>query len=76
MNEDRVLNLIYDLLDEYDRSIWEDIDYVDLADAWIKIVDGSYKELAKKYTDEFDIDIEELENLRKKMLLDYLKGDK
>ena len=68
------MNLVYDLLDQYDRSIWEDIQYIDLANAWITIIDRSYKILSEKVTDDFDIDISELEDLRKNMLLDYLKG--
>lgn len=75
MNEERVLNLIYDLLDEYDREIWEDIDYIDLADAWIHILNHSYKTLAKEAGSKHDVSISDLEDLRKNMLLDYLKGD-
>lgn len=75
MNEERVLELIYPLLDEYDRSIWEDIRYIDLANAWLKIVDESLDILKKKHKRISAIDIIELEELRRKMLLDYLKGN-
>ena len=76
MNEDRVLKLVYDLLDQYDRSIWEDIQYIDLANAWINILNHSYETLAKEVGSKDDVSISDLEDLRKNMLLDYLKGDK
>lgn len=39
MKEKRILNLVFDLLDELDRSYWESIRYVDLADEWLNIID-------------------------------------
>lgn len=77
MNEERVLNLVYKLLDEYDRSIWEDIRYIDLADKWLYIVDESINTLRKKAAKEqTEVSYVELCDLRRKMLLDYLKGDR
>lgn len=77
MDEERVLNLIYSLLDEYDRSLWENIRYIDLADKWLEIVDESYKTLKKKANgDVMKVSIVELGELRRSMLLEYLKGEK
>ena len=43
--EDRILRLVYDLLNEYDIEMWENIDYIDLAYFWVKMI----KETSKKY---------------------------
>lgn len=75
MNEERVLNLVYDLLDEYDREYWENINYIDLADAWIHILNHSYDILAKEAGSRSAVKISDLEDLRRNMLLDYLKGE-
>ena len=61
----RIFNLIYDLLNEYDIEVWEDIQYIDLADFWVKMI----KETSKKYQ---KLDILELEKLRKDLLYEYL----
>ena len=42
----RVTELVYDLLNEYDIDVWKDIDYIDLADKWV--------ELVKKYWNDDD----------------------
>ena len=34
----RVTELVYALLDECDINLWKDIDYIDLADKWVKLV--------------------------------------
>lgn len=33
--------LIYPLLDECDRGLWEHIDHIELAEEWIKVLDDS-----------------------------------
>ena len=33
---DAIFELIFDLLNEYDRGLWEDIRYVPLAEMWIE----------------------------------------
>lgn len=68
--ESRSLELIFDLLDEYDREEWENINYIDLAEAWLSILDESYKTLKKKTR---DVSITELDELRRSMLLEYLR---
>ena len=76
MNEERVLNLIYSLLKAYDRSLWENIRYIDLADKWLDIVDETSYALEKKAANEqTEVSYVELCDLRRKMLLDYLKGE-
>lgn len=45
-NYNRVTELVYDLLDAYDINLWKDIDYIDLADKWV--------ELVEKYWDDDD----------------------
>lgn len=67
MNEERILRLVYDLLDEYDIEIWEDIDYIDLADFWVKMI----KETSKKYKD-----LEKIEKIREELLYEYLFNNK
>lgn len=46
--KDRVTNLVFDLLNEYDIGLWEDIEYVPLAEAWCnrvtQICDGTDKD--------------------------------
>lgn len=61
--KERIFRLIYELLDEYDLEVWEDIDYIELADFWVKMI----KETSKRFDD-----LEELENLRKNLLYEYL----
>ena len=68
--ESRSLELIFDLLDEYDREEWENINYIDLAEAWLSILDESYKKLKKKTR---YVSITELDELRRTMLLEYLR---
>lgn len=56
--DERVVNLVYDLLVAYDIGLLEDIPYVDLADAWVKLVhkywndDIKLKEKLKKFLEE------------------------
>jgi len=64
MNE-RIFKLIYELLDEYDIEVWEDIQYIELADFWVKMI----KETSKRYK---KLDLLELEKLREDLLYDYL----
>lgn len=71
--ESRSLELIFDLLDEYDREEWENINYIDLAEAWLSILDESYKTLKKKTR---YVSINELDELRRSMLLEYLRKEK
>jgi len=33
--------LIYPLLNEYDRGLWEHINYIELAEEWIKVLDDN-----------------------------------
>ena len=60
---------VLDLLDELDRSYWESIRYVDLADEWLNIVDYTMVDY-----DKYGIDV--LEEKRKKLLYDYLINNK
>lgn len=45
---ERVTKLVFDLLNEYDIGVWEDIEYVPLAEAWCnrveRICDGTDKD--------------------------------
>lgn len=59
MNLDRVVDLVYELLDECDISLWEDINYCDLAFIWV--------ELVQRYSGD--------ENAIKEGLAQYLKGE-
>lgn len=34
----RVTELVYDLLNEYDINLWKDTDYIDLSDKWVELV--------------------------------------
>ena len=61
--EDRIFQLVWDLLNEYDIEVWEDIQYIDLANFWVEMI----KETSKKYDD-----LEEVENIRKDLLYEYL----
>jgi len=65
--EATVLELIYELLDEYDINIWKDISYVELADFWVNLIEETSKE---------KLDTISLENKRKSLLQEYLFGDK
>ena len=69
MKEKRILGLVKDLLDEYDRGIWESIRYIDLADEWLNIIDYTMLDY-KKYGSEG------LEEKREKLLYDYLFNNK
>ena len=69
MKEKRILGLVKDLLDEYDRGYWENIRYIDLADEWLNILDYTmvnYKEYGMIETEE------KIE----KLLYDYLFNNK
>ena len=75
--ESRSLELIYGLLDEYDRSLWENIRYIDLADAWLSIIDESLISLRKKAAKEqSEVSYVELCDLRREKLLEYLRSGK
>lgn len=63
--KERVFKLIYELLDEYDIEVWEDIQYIDLANFWVEMI----KETSKKYK---KLDLLELEKLREDLLYEYL----
>lgn len=41
--------LIYPLLDEYDRGLWEHIDYIELAEEWIKVLDDNHYPKVKNH---------------------------
>lgn len=56
--------IIFPLLDEYDIGLWEDIEYIDLADKWV--------EFKKKYKADDDSIIKELE----KWIAEKLQGQK
>ena len=67
MNKERVFKLVYDLLDEYDIEIWEDIQYIDLANFWVEMI----RETSKKSND-----LIKLEKIREDLLYEYLfKGE-
>lgn len=68
--EKRILNIVFDLLKEYDRSCWEDIRYIDLADVWLNILDYT------KFDWDNPIERNELDEKRKKLLYDYLFNNK
>ena len=65
--EDRILRLVYDLLNEYDIEMWENIDYIDLAYFWVKMI----KETSKKYDS-----LVEVEKIRENLLYEYLFDNK
>ena len=65
--EDRILRLVYDLLNEYDIEMWENIDYIDLAYFWVKMI----KETSKKYDS-----LVEVEKIREDLLYEYLFDNK
>ena len=65
--EDRILRLVYDLLNEYDIEMWEKIDYIDLAYFWVKMI----KETSKKYDS-----LVEVEKIREDLLYEYLFDNK
>lgn len=68
--EKRILNIVFELLKEYDRSCWENIKYIDLADVWLNILDCT------KFDWDNPIDRNELVEKRKKLLYDYLFNNK
>ena len=35
----RVTELVYNLLNEHDINLWKDIDYIDLAEKWVELVE-------------------------------------
>ena len=35
---DNIVDMVFDLLNELDINVWEDIRYIDLADIWCKLV--------------------------------------
>lgn len=63
--KERIFKLIYELLNEYDIEVWEDIQYIELADFWVKMI----KETSKRYK---KLDLSELEKLRENLLYEYL----
>lgn len=41
MNDlDYAVDLIYQLLNEYDIGLWRDIEYIELADLWVSLIDN------------------------------------
>ena len=42
--QDRIVKLIYDLLNEYDIGLWRDIEYIDLAEWWVETIDSGVLE--------------------------------
>lgn len=69
MKEKRILGLVKDLLDEYDRGYWENIRYIDLADEWLNILNYTM-------TDYRESENDGLEKKREKLLYDYLFNNK
>lgn len=63
--EDRIFQLVWDLLDEYDIQIWKDIDYIELADFWVNMIEETAKNNPFHNYDE-------LERLRERKLREYL----
>lgn len=63
--EDRIFQLVWDLLNEYDIQIWKDIDYIELADFWVNMIEETTK------NDPFH-NYDELERLRERKLREYL----
>lgn len=43
--------LIYPLLDECDRGLWEHLNYIELAEEWIKILDDNPYPKVKNYNE-------------------------
>lgn len=62
---DKANKKIYMLLDEYDRGVWEDIAYIDLADFWAKMILKTAKEYEK-------VDYKGIEKARKELLKEFL----
>lgn len=44
-------NLIYPLLNEYDRGLWEHISYIELAEEWIKVLNNNPYPKVKNHTE-------------------------
>ena len=45
MNDlDYAIDLIYQLLNEYDIGLWRDIEYIELADLWVSLIDNGVLE--------------------------------
>ena len=63
--EDRIFQLVWDLLNEYDIQIWKDIDYIELADFWVNMIEETAKNNPFHNYDE-------LERLRERKLREYL----
>ena len=63
--EDRIFQLVWDLLNEYDIQIWKDIDYIELADFWVNMIEETAK------NNPFN-NYDELERLRERKLREYL----
>lgn len=40
ININKVVDVIFDLLNEYDRGLWDDIRHVDIADVWCEALDS------------------------------------
>ena len=62
---DKANKKVYMLLDAYDRSVWEDIAYVDLADFWSEMIIKTAKEYEK-------VDYKGIEKERKELLKEFL----
>lgn len=43
--------IIFPLLDELDRGLWEDISYIELAEEWIKVLDDNPYPKVKNHTE-------------------------
>lgn len=39
---DAVAEKVYDLLSEHDISVWKEIDHIELADEWVRIINETY----------------------------------
>lgn len=55
MNDlDYAVDLIYQLLNEYDIGVWRDIEHIELADLWVSLIDNGVieeKEIKIKIAD-------------------------
>ena len=43
-NLDYAIDLIYQLLNEYDIGLWRNIEYIELADLWVSLIDNGVLE--------------------------------
>lgn len=65
IDTERILDLIYDLLNECDIEIWKDIKYIELADFWTNMIERTYYEHQ-------NADYLELEKVRQRELEKFL----